>query len=263
MTFIVADRIKETSTSTGTTPFALGGAMTGFKTFASRCAVGDTMYYAIQSVDGAGSTASEWECGLGTYSAANTLTRTTVTSSSNADALVNFSAGSKQAYITMPAVQVMWMRERLAAARTYYVRTDGSNSNSGLENTAGGAFLTIQKACDIAASLDAQSYQVTCQLADGTYNESVVVRPMLGALPLIIRGNNTTPANVVVNGVACFTAGQPGAYCQVLDLKMIASSIGITASYTGKIEFGNVNFGAATNRHVNAQYGGLVNCLSS
>ena len=101
MTFVIADRVKETSTSTSTGDFALAGAMTGFKTFASRCSVGDTVYYAIQGVDGTGVPTAEWECGLGTYSASNTLTRTTVTASSNADAAVSFSASLAAAWPTI------------------------------------------------------------------------------------------------------------------------------------------------------------------
>lgn len=82
MALIIADRVKETSTTTGTGALALAGAMTGFQRFSAKCAVGDTLFYGIQGVDSAGQPTGEWECGIGTYSATNTLTRTTVTSSS-------------------------------------------------------------------------------------------------------------------------------------------------------------------------------------
>lgn len=263
MALIIADRVKETTTTTGTGNFSLLGAMTGFRTFGSVCSVGDTVYYALQSVDGSGLVTAEWECGLGTYAGSNTLTRTTVTSSSNAGAAVSLSAGTKQVYLSVPAVQAAWPREKLAAARTYYVRTDGADTNTGLADTAGGAFLTIQKAVDAVSTIDATTYQVTVKIADGTYNESVVLRPCLGTLPLIIRGNLTTPGNVVVNGATCFLAAQPGVVVQILDLKLTASSLGLSATYAGKIEFGNLNFGACSNRHINAQYGGFINSLSS
>lgn len=263
MTLIIADRVKETSTTTGTGALTLSGAMAGHKAFSARCSVGDTCYYCIQAVDSAGQPTGDWEVGLGTYSAASTLTRTTVLASSNADAAVSLAAGTKQVYITLPAAQAKWMREKLTAARTYYVRTDGNDANTGLSNSAGGAFLTIQKAVDVAATIDAQTFQVTVQLANGTYNESVTIRPMLGTLPLIVRGNNATPASVVVNGAICFLASQPGAVAQILDLKMVASSLCLSALYAGKLEYGNVDFGTASARHINVQYGGFTNALSS
>jgi hypothetical protein len=106
MALIIADRIKETSTTTGTGSLTLSGATTGFRSFASACSVNDTFYYAIQSVDSSGNPTAEWEVGKGTYSAANTLARTTVLSSSNSNAAVSFSAGTKQVWIDLAASQL-------------------------------------------------------------------------------------------------------------------------------------------------------------
>ncbi|MHC1697787.1 MAG: hypothetical protein AB9919_06965 [Geobacteraceae bacterium] len=92
------DRVKETATTTGTGAFTLAGAVTGFRTFASVLSTNDTCYYCIALQGG-----SEWEVGLGTYSAANTLTRTTVLSSSNAGSAVNFSVGTKDVFLTVAA----------------------------------------------------------------------------------------------------------------------------------------------------------------
>ena len=104
MTLIVKDRVKETSTSTGTGAFTLAGAATGFRAFSSAMtSPSDTCYYTIQGVDSAGNPTAEWECGLGTYSAANTLTRTTVYASSNANSIVTFSAGPKQVFLCATA----------------------------------------------------------------------------------------------------------------------------------------------------------------
>jgi hypothetical protein len=75
-----------------------GTPAAGYRTFSAVMSVGDTCYYSIQ-----GQTTSEWEVGLGTYSSANTLTRTTIYSSSNAGAAVTFSAGTKNVCITMVA----------------------------------------------------------------------------------------------------------------------------------------------------------------
>jgi len=99
MAFITADRVLDSSTSTGTGPFVVSGTpASGYRTFSAVMSVSDTCYYSIQ-----GQTTSEWEVGLGTYSSANTLTRTTVYSSSNAGSAVTFSAGTKNVFITMVA----------------------------------------------------------------------------------------------------------------------------------------------------------------
>jgi hypothetical protein len=95
MPHIIEDRVQETTTTTGTGALALLGAPANFKTFASRMSVGDTCWYAI--VD---TTNNAWETGIGTYSAANTLTRTTVVHSSNADAVVTLAAGTKNVFIS-------------------------------------------------------------------------------------------------------------------------------------------------------------------
>lgn len=105
MGLIVKDRVKETSSSTGAGVFALLGAVLGFKAFSAVCAVGDTVYYAIEGVLADGTLTGEWEVGFGTYSGASTLTRTTVLSSSNADAAVNFSAGTKYVWLDLAATQ--------------------------------------------------------------------------------------------------------------------------------------------------------------
>lgn len=98
MPLVVADRVRETTTTTGTGTITLAGAVTGFQTFA---VIGNanTTYYTI-----AGQGTTQWEVGIGTYTASGTtLARTTVLASSNAGALVNFSAGTKDVFVTYPA----------------------------------------------------------------------------------------------------------------------------------------------------------------
>jgi hypothetical protein len=93
------------------------------------------------------------------------------------------------------------IRERLVANRTYYVRTDGSDSNNGLANTSGGAFLTIQYALDqIVSRLDFGGYTVTVKVADGTYTAGLTMSgPWTGGGALIIEGNTTTKANCFID----------------------------------------------------------------
>lgn len=96
MANIWADRVLESTSTTGTGAITLAGAISGFRTFASVCSVGDVVYYYIEAVNSGGAPTGEWETGRGTYSGANTLTRTRVLASSNAGAAVNFSAGTKR-----------------------------------------------------------------------------------------------------------------------------------------------------------------------
>jgi hypothetical protein len=98
MALVLADRVKETTTTTGTGTVTLLGASTGYQSFA---VVGNanTTYYTI-----AGQTGSEWEVGIGTYtSSGTTLARTTILASSNSGSAVNFSAGTKDVFVTYPA----------------------------------------------------------------------------------------------------------------------------------------------------------------
>ena len=99
MALVVKDRVKETTTSTGTGAISLAGAQPNFRTFSSVLSNADTTYYAI--ID---NTNLAFEVGLGTYATSgNTITRTTVLSSSNSNSAVDFSAGTKDVLLTYPA----------------------------------------------------------------------------------------------------------------------------------------------------------------
>ncbi len=106
MPHVLKSRVAEVSTTTGTGAFTLAGALTGHQAFSAVCATSDTTEYVIVAVDGSGVPTGAWEEGIGTYSSANTLTRTTVVSSSNSNAAVNFSAGSKVVLLTPVAQRV-------------------------------------------------------------------------------------------------------------------------------------------------------------
>ena len=100
MAFIIKDRVKEGTTSTGTGAIALGGATSTFDSFQSYMTNGDTTYYAIVHTS---SGVDEWEVGLGTWNTGNTLTRTTVLAGSNGTSAEDFSAGTKDVFMTYPA----------------------------------------------------------------------------------------------------------------------------------------------------------------
>jgi hypothetical protein len=103
MAFVIADRVRETTTTTGTGTINLLGAVTNFETFTANLSNSDTTYYAI--VD---STNNDFEVGLGTFtSSGTTLARTTIIASSNSNSAVNFGAGTKDVFITVPASKIV------------------------------------------------------------------------------------------------------------------------------------------------------------
>jgi hypothetical protein len=97
MALIVADRVQETTNTTGTGAYTLGGAVAGFQTFASEVSNADTVYYSVTDN-------VNFEVGLGTYaSSGGTITRTTVFTSSNSNNAVNWGVGTKNIFLTYPA----------------------------------------------------------------------------------------------------------------------------------------------------------------
>jgi|TARA_A100001015_G_scaffold55998_1_gene61579 hypothetical protein len=105
MALVLNDRVKVTSTTTGTGAFALGAASIGFETFAQGIGNNNTTYYCIFNQN-----TTEFETGLGTLDGTSAnLTRTAVISSSNSDSAVDFSAGTKDVFCTLPASKTMEM----------------------------------------------------------------------------------------------------------------------------------------------------------
>ena len=148
------------------------------------------------------------------------------------------------------------LRERLTANRTYYVRTDGSDSNTGLVDSAGGAFLTLQKSWDVVASLDLFIYTVTVQVRDGTYTGGInATTAPVGGGSVTIQGNSGTPSNVVVSTTSADAFKFNGIYVNVLvkDLKVqtTTSGYGIQADGPGiNVSWQNIDCGACANDHI-------------
>lgn len=88
---------------------------------------------------------------------------------------------------------------QITANANYYVRSDGSDINDGLSNSSAGAFLTIQAAIDHAASFGGSIFNVTINVADGTYTSPVILKSYIGSGTWSIIGNVTTPSNVVIS----------------------------------------------------------------
>ena len=141
MAFVLADRVKETTTSTGTTAVTLLGAATGFQSF-SAIGNANTTYYTIQGT-------TEWEVGIGTYTSSGTsLSRDTVLASSNSGSLVNFSAGTKDVWCDYPAKRAViggeGYIENAGTVNTSSTLNPGNNAISGGPVTiASGAVVTV------------------------------------------------------------------------------------------------------------------------
>jgi len=129
MALVVKDRVQETSTTTGTGTFTLAGAVSGFQSF-SAIGNANTTYYAI--VGG-----TEWEVGLGTYtSSGTTLSRDTILESSNGGTAVNFSAGTKNVFVTYPAEEAVYQDATGTAYAPQFASSNGLNVNNGTIGTS-------------------------------------------------------------------------------------------------------------------------------
>jgi hypothetical protein len=133
MAFAVNDRVKETSTTTGTGTFTLAGAVEGFETFSSAIGNSNTTYYAITNQG----VPTEFEVGIGTVGA-GTLSRDTIISSSNSDAAVNFSAGEKNVFCTLPASKAVLENDSGVASATTFLGSGAQLTNLNASNVASG-----------------------------------------------------------------------------------------------------------------------------
>lgn len=159
-------------------------------------------------------------------------------------------------------------REVLQANRTYYVRTDGNNSNTGLANSSGGAFLTIQKAIDTVATLDTNGKNVTIQVVAGTYTGTWVLPYVIGAkfATLTILGDTTTPSNCLISCTSVFAAIQSagcGNGWYIRGFKIQTTTTGYCV-YVGDqlstVNLGENDYGAVPSgySHIASRYGGRV-----
>jgi hypothetical protein len=184
MALVVKDRVKETSTTTGTGTFTLAGAVTGFQAF-SVIGNANTTYYAIVEQSG-----SEWEVGIGTYtSSGTTLSRDTVLESSNSNSLVNFSAGTKDVFVTYSADRAVY------GSASGVIEFTGASSNiSSLFSNA------------------LEKVTITGTGAGGTINYDVTNQSVLdysvaasSNFTVNFRGNSTVQLNAIMGIGQCIT----------------------------------------------------------
>lgn len=151
MALVLNDRVKETSTSTGTGTINLAGAVSGFEGFVAGIGSTNTTYYAI-----AHQSANEWEVGIGTITDAtpDTLARTTVLSSSNSDSAVNFTAGTKDVFCTYPAGKAVFKDasdntnfaddEKIQLGTGNDLKIYHNGSNSYIDNSSGTGAIVLK-----------------------------------------------------------------------------------------------------------------------
>lgn len=225
MPLVIADRVQETTTTTGTGTITLAGAVSGFQSF-SAVGNGNTTYYTI-----AHTTAAEWEVGIGTYtSSGTTLARTTILSSSNSNNAVNFSAGTKNVFCTLPAGRA--------------VERDASNILTLDAGTTTTAPLVFQSGTNLtSATAGAMEYdgKVPYFTPQGT-QRGLVPGMQYYRLNSIVAGANATGAQNILGVGVTLSASTIYAFDSLI---LISKTTGST-SHTVSIGFG----GTSTNNNI-------------
>lgn len=249
------DRVKQTSTTTGTGDIALSGTIASFDAFASALGTGDQFPYEIHAVDSAGVPTGDWEVGFATFNAgATSFSRDEVIASSTGTAKVNFAAGTKHVSLTMPAILLGGRRKWGGTGMQLYVRTDGNDANTGRANTAGGAFLTLLRAVQEVEKHDfAANAHVTITVGAGTFtshpdNYPIEVSARNQALVISIEGQGVDStylsgySNVSNSLQAIVIDSAPGVSWEVSNLRLtVNASEAVNLAYVSG-RGGSVNF---------------------
>lgn len=264
MALVLKDRVKETTSTTGTGAFTLTGAATGFQSFSAAIGNGNTTFYAAW--DGLGN----WETGLGTYSSSgNTLARTTVYGSSNGGALVNF-PNTPTVWCDMPASQIIYNGGTITSAIT--LPDSGTWTSAGINNLVAlgvrdtSAAFDVSIGCTSSVALTA-TRTLTLDVANGartlkltgnaTLNQDVstAANPTFGNIEIASSTTGPLGAGATANILTMTTAGQSqiirawqstnsGAYVVALAaydgttltiIQMFTSGSGVTIQASGAI----------------------------
>ena len=227
MALKIADRVRETTTTTGTGTINLGGAVTNFETFAANLSNSDTTYYAI--VD---NTNGAFEVGLGTFSTGspNTLARTTPIASSNSNSAVNFGVGTKDVFITTPASKMAFL-----------------NASGSLISSGGTSLMEVanDSTPQLGGNLDTNSHNILIDdahfIADENGNEQIIFQTTSSAVNQLDVTNAATGSGPTISSTGGDTNinlnltpkgsgvvlidGQVGIEAGIIDLKNSGSTV--------------------------------------
>lgn len=174
-----ADRVKESTATTGTGTLTLDGAATGFQSFTTAFGNGVSVYYVIAG-------GSEWEIGIGT-TGAGTLSRDTVLQSSNADALVSFSAGTKDVFCSYVADRAVTTSD--SATLTNKTISGSSNTLSNIPNSA-----TTATSANTASAIVARD-------GSGNFTAGTITATLSGAAPAGSLSGSTLASGVTASSL--------------------------------------------------------------
>lgn len=257
MALVLADRVKDTTTTTGTGTVTLSGtAPTGFQNF-SVIGNGNTTYYTISG-------GSQWEVGIGTYSSTGpTLARTTVLSSSNSDSLVNFSAGTKDVFVTLPSERTVYSGDTTTLA----LPAPGTSGNVATSN--GSAWVSQAFTATAAYPQNIQSGNYTLALTDAgkhiysantgaqtiTIPTNASVAFPIGTL-ITIANMGTTKISLSISGVSIIPNGTTTALSSAQVPSGSTVQLMKTSTNTWNATFGTVAANAYTAQYLVIAGGG-------
>jgi len=244
MALVLADRVKETSTTTGTGTLTLAGAAVGFQSFAV-IGNGNTCYYTITNQ----AVPAEWEVGIGTYtSAGTTLARTTILASSNAGAVVTLSAGTKDVFVTYPAGKAIYQD----ANGAYIPANPVFNGNAVISDNSANAALRITQIgagnsilVEDSANPDATPFVVDAagRVGVGTTTVSASNLEAVGTSAAIVTRGSATTSSALVGAVASDYYSGPsfrGAYLQQYSSAATGTTLGFANANLGFLAFQNI-----------------------
>jgi len=239
MALVLADRVQETTTSTGTGAVILAGAVNGYQTFSAGVGNGNTCYYTIYD-----NTSFAWEVGIGTYtSSGNTLTRNTILSSSNSGSAINLAGNTAAVWVDYPSERAVYGNGSVISAPTGALLPLGNGgTNATLTATAGASVYSTGSGLSLtAAGTASQLLQ-----SNGTLAPTWVSSPTLTSLALGFSGTSSTLGALAIGSpvaadtgyLATFAGSQP-TYAYVL----VQNTSSANTAYSS-VTVGNNNYGS-------------------